>query len=116
MFELGHRAFECLEGELELIGVQLLGLLPVHQPAQLSHQVFQAPIAIGQRGEFDAKLLEHRSAVLALQMAVALGERHIVGAKLLERRVLRFEQCPNRWCKRTRMDCVGARLHDVILS
>ena len=44
LFEFGHRAFECLEGELELVRMQLLGLLPVHQPAQLSHQVFQAPM------------------------------------------------------------------------
>ena len=49
-------------------------------------------------------------------MAVALDERRMVGAKRLERRLLSLEQRPNRWCKRTRMDCVGARLHADILS
>ncbi len=30
---LGERAFEFFEGEQELIGMELLGLLPEHRPA-----------------------------------------------------------------------------------
>ena len=46
---LGERAFELLEGKLELVGMELLGLLPVQRPAQLVQQMFETAVAIAQR-------------------------------------------------------------------
>ena len=41
---LGERAFELLEGKLELVGMELLGLLPVQRPAQLVQQMFETAV------------------------------------------------------------------------
>ena len=57
---LGERAFELLEGEQELVGMELLGLLREHRPAQLAHQVFEPAVASAKRGIFGAKRLEGR--------------------------------------------------------
>ena len=87
---LGERAFELLEGKLELVGMELLGLLPVQRPAQLVQQMFETAVAIAQRRD--------------------------LGAKRLKSRLLSFEQHPQGRCKRSWIDHACARLHDRILT
>ena len=47
-FGLGQRPFELLQGEPELVGMKLLGLLPEHRPAQLAQQVFETAVLLFQ--------------------------------------------------------------------
>ena len=70
---LGQRPFELLQGEPELVGMKLLGLLPEHRPAQLAKQVFETAVLLFQM------------AVETFEAAVALGERRDLGVKGLER-------------------------------
>ena len=72
---LGERAFEFLEGEQELVGVELLGLVPEHRPAQLVEQVFETAVGV-------------------FQVLVAVGERGDLGAKRLNRRLLGLRTAP----------------------
>ena len=53
-------AFERLEGELELVGVELLGLLAVHRAAQLAQEMFETPVVLSQRSHPAAQALDHR--------------------------------------------------------
>ena len=45
---LGECAFERLEGKLELVGMELLGLLGEHRAAQLTQQMFEASVVLGE--------------------------------------------------------------------
>ena len=75
LLRFGHRRLEVLERQLQLPGIELLGLLPVHRPAQLPHQVFETPVQV-------------------FEMLVALGEGRDLGARRLKRRLLSLEQRP----------------------
>ena len=45
---LGERAFKGFEGELELVGMELLGLLGEQRAAQLAQQMFETPVVLGE--------------------------------------------------------------------
>ena len=77
---LGQRAFEFLQGEAELVGMKLLGLLPEHRPAQLAKQVFETPVLL-----FQMTVARLQIAGAVFEAAVALGERRELGVKRLER-------------------------------
>ena len=120
---LGERAFELLEGEQELVGVELLGLLPEHRPAQLAHQVFEAAVAVfeiavavGERDDPGVQVFDDRFGAVLLEPAGVLGERRVLGAKRLNRRLLAFDQRPQGRSKRCEIDRAGTRFHDKILS
>ena len=120
---LGERAFELLEGEQELVGVELLGLLSEHRPAQLAHQVFEATVAVfeiavalGERDDPGVQVFDDRFGALLFEAAVALGERRVLGAQRLNSRLLAFDQRPQGRRKRCEIDRAGARFHDRILS
>ena len=72
--------FELLEGEQELVGMELLGLLPEHRPAQLAHQVFEPAVAIGERDDLGVQVFDEHFGALLFEAAVALGERRVLGA------------------------------------
>ena len=55
---LGEYAFEFFEGEQELVGVELLGLLGEHRAAQLAQQMFKTPVVLGERGHPAAQALD----------------------------------------------------------
>ena len=60
-FDLGKRAFELLESEREWVGMELLGLPPVHCLPQLVQQMFETAVVLGERGDLGAQLLDNRS-------------------------------------------------------
>ena len=120
---LGERAFELLEGEQELVGMELLGLLAVDRAAQLAHQVFEPAVAVfeiavavGERDDPGVQVFDERFGALLLEPAVAVGERGDLGAKRLNRRLLAFDQRPQGRRKRCEIDRAGARFHHRILS
>ena len=113
---LGERAFELLEGEQELVGVELFGLLPEHRPAQLAHQMFEAAVAIGERDDLGVQVFDERFGALLFETAVAIAQRRVLGAQRLKSRLLACEQRPQGRRKRCEIDRAGARFHDGILS
>ena len=98
---LGERAFELLEGKLELVGMELLGLLPVYRLAQLVQQMFEAAVVIAQRRDLGAQVLDNRFGASFFETAVAIAQRRDLGAKRLKSRLLSFEQHPQGRCKRS---------------
>ena len=87
---LGELAFEFLEGEQELVGVELLGLLPEDRAPPLVEKMFEAPVLVGERGD--------------------------LGAKRLNRRLLAREQRLQGRRKRCGIDRAEVRIHEEILS
>ena len=113
---LGDRAFERLEGELELVGVELLRFACEQRPAKLAQQMFQTLVVLGERGHLDAQTLDHRLGLAPFQDAIALEQRRVLGAQ----RVKSGSQClgrrPVRTRRRAETDGASAHLHDRILS
>ena len=100
-FGLGERAFELLEGEQELVGMELLGLLRVDRAAQLAHQVFEPAVAVfeiavavGERDDPGVQVFDERFGALLLEPAVAVGERGDLGAKRFNGRLLDLRTAP----------------------
>ena len=81
---LGQRAFERLEGALELVGMELLGLLGEQRAAQLAQQMFQASALLGERGHLAAQALDHRFGLSAFECAGALNQRRVLRLKPLD--------------------------------
>lgn len=113
---LGERAFERLEGELELVGVQLLRFACEQRPAKLAQQMLQALVVLGERGHLVAKALDHCLGLAPFEHAIAFHKRRVLGAKRLKRRSLCLELRPVRTGRRAETNGVSAHLHDRILS
>ena len=79
---LGQRAFELLEGEQQLIGIELLGLLAEHGPAQLVEQMFETPVLLGQRHHRGAQVFDDPLGAACFETPVAVGERDDLSATI----------------------------------
>ena len=92
-FGLGKRAFQFLKGELELIGMKLLGLLPEHCPAQLVEKMFETAVLLGERDHLGAQPLDNAS-------GVKIAQGRVLGAQRLKSRLLAVDQSPQGRRKR----------------
>ena len=80
--------------------MKLLGLLPVHRPAQLAQQVFETAVDL-----FEAR-------VAIFKPVVAIGERGELRAKGLQSDLLSLEQGPMGRFKRREIDLGNGNVHD----
>lgn len=69
--DLGHRGLELLQGELPLVGAQLLRSPAVQRLLELPHQMLEPPVLLGERGDL---LLERTTGrALGLDQGAQLG-------------------------------------------
>ena len=97
---LGERALQFLQGELELVGVKLFGLLPVDRPPQLVEKMFETAVLLGERDDLGAQRLDNASGASLLKAAVAIAQGRVLGAKRLKCRLLAVDRSPQGRRKR----------------